>query len=100
MWRGGMRVRIEYIGRLRVKLNRREEDVEVPEGATLRKLLDRIAETHGHVFKEEVFDAGMEDLKDNWVAMVNGVLSRRLDGLETRLGDGDSVALVPFMSGG
>ncbi|MFQ6076420.1 MAG: MoaD/ThiS family protein [Candidatus Bathyarchaeia archaeon] len=95
-----MRVRVEYIGRLRVKLNKRGEDVEVSDGATLRELLGRLAETHGEIFKEEIFESGMEDLKDNWVALVNGILSTRLKGLETRLGEGDSVAFVPFMSGG
>ncbi len=95
-----MRIKVQYVSRLRVRLDKKEEDVEAEDGTTLLKLLHHLSDAYGEQFREELFKPTMDDLKENWVVMVNGVLHRQLQGLETKLKNGDTVSIIPFMSGG
>ncbi len=77
-----------------------ERLVEVSEGTTLLTLVDRIALEAGQTVASQLMDEqGM--LRKQVAVLVNGHHYTDLpDGLETRLDDGDDVAIFPPMMGG
>lgn len=91
---------MEYLGFIKSMLNKRVEEFELEEGTVLWELLGKLSDSYGKPFKREVFERGQEDLKDGFVATVNGVLIGQLDGVKTLLNDGDQVILMSLMSGG
>lgn len=66
---------------MRVRVN--EQDLELPEGATVRELLDRLQLPSTRVAVE-----------------VNRGIVRRADHPTTRLADGDAVEVVTLVGGG
>ena len=81
-------------------VGKRLEEIELKNGASLRDLLDTLSEKYGDPFKKEVYEPGLDDFKYGFTAVVNGVLMRRLQGLNTPLKDKDHVILMTFVSGG
>lgn len=97
----GLKVKVEYLGHIKNMLgSRREEEIEVEENSTVSNLLVVLSEKHGDSFKKAVYEAGGKDLKSNFIATVNGFLLNQLDGVETKLKNGDHVVLMPIVSGG
>ena len=81
-----MKVRVLYFGQLRELANKREEQVEVPEGATVQQLFDRISAR---------FPA-LRNFDDVIAIGVNQSFAAR----EHILKDNDEVAMLPPVSGG
>ena len=95
-----MKVKVEYLGFIKNMLNKRAEELELREGSTLQILLGKLSESHGASFRKEVFEPGSKGMKVGFVLTVNGVLMGQLEGIETRLKNGDHVILMSLMSGG
>jgi molybdopterin synthase sulfur carrier subunit len=96
-----LKVKVEYLGHIKNTVtSRREEEVEVADNSTVSDLLVTLSEKHGDSFRKAVFEAGGTDVKSNFVATVNGYLLNQLNGVETKLKDGDHVILMPIVSGG
>jgi MoaD family protein len=97
----GLKVRVEYLGHLKNMLeSRREEEIEVQDDSSVSDLLMMLSEKHGDSFKKAVFEAGGKDIKSNFIATVNGYLLNQLNGVKTKLKNGDLVVLMPIVSGG
>lgn len=88
------------MGYIRNMLRRKEEEFEVEKSTSLSELLNRLAGIYGEPFKKEVFEPGLKDVKMGFVVTVNGILMGQLDGVETKLNEGDNVILMSLMSGG
>jgi len=95
-----MKVKVHYLGYIRNMLRRKEEELELEKGTSLSELLNRLAGIHGDPFKKEVFEPGLKDVKMGFVVTVNGILIGQLDGVETKLNEGDNIILMSLMSGG
>jgi len=95
-----LRVRVDYLGPLRIKLRKHHEDVQLSEQVKLRELLLQLAQKHGNEFRTYVFDSSCTDIKAGFIVTVNGVLSGQLKGSETDLSDGDRIVIMPVISGG
>jgi molybdopterin converting factor small subunit len=76
------------------------EEVQLMENAEVRDLLLYLAEKHGEAFKKAIYDVSGGDLKANFIMTVNGLLLNQLEGVKTRLRDGDHVVVMPIVSGG
>jgi molybdopterin synthase sulfur carrier subunit len=74
-----------------------EEEVE--EGETVGELLARIAARHQR-FGELVLDAETGRLTGHVSLTFNGRLLELLDGLQTKMRDGDTIVLLPAFAGG
>ena len=81
-------------------LNKKEEHIELKEEASLSDLLNKLAGVNGAVFRKEVYEPGLKDVKMGFSVTVNGVLMGQLGGLEAKLSEEDSVILMSLMSGG
>lgn len=95
-----MRIKVQYLGPVRVIVNKREEEVEISPKATMCELLRGLSNTYGKAFEREVFEDGGDNVRDDLVVTVNGTAIRQLDGIGTRLKLGDIVALLPIFAGG
>jgi len=95
-----MKVKVHYLGYIKNMLDKKNEEIDLIEGASLSELLDKLAGLYGQPFKKEVFEPGLKDLKTGFVATVNGILMDQLSGVETKLKEGDSIILMSLMSGG
>lgn len=97
----GLKVKVEFLGHIKNILeSRREEDVEVEEGSSVRDLLALLIDKYGESFEAAVYEVGSKDIKSNFIATVNGYLLNQLNGVETKLENGDHVVLMPIVSGG
>jgi molybdopterin synthase sulfur carrier subunit len=96
-----LKVKVEYLGHIKNMLEtRREEEVEIQDGSSISDLLVMLSEKRGESFKNAVYEPGGKDIKSNFIATVNGYLLNQLDGVRTKLKDGDQVVLMPIVSGG
>jgi MoaD family protein len=94
-------VKVEYLGHIRNILgNKREEDVELKEAASVADLLMVLSDKYGESFKKAVYETGGSDVKSNFMTTVNGFLLNQLNGVRTVLKQGDHVILMPVVSGG
>ena len=88
-----MKVKVKAFFTLREKLGWKEKTVELPEGSTVRDLIEVFP-----VIKQEI-----ERYKSkgyNMIIMVNGRHIEFLNGLDTVLKDGDEIAFFPPAAGG
>ena len=81
-------------------LNKREEQFDLKEDASLSDLLNKMAGVHGKAFRKEVYEQGLKNVKTGFCVTVNGVLMGQLGGVDTKLVEGDNVILMSLMSGG
>ena len=81
-------------------LNKREEQIELEENASLSDLLNKLAGVHGAAFRKDVYEPGLSDVKTGFSVAVNGVFIGQLGGLDAKLADGDNVILMSLVSGG
>jgi len=96
-----LRVTVDYLGYIKQAIGaRQEESVTLEEGALVRDLLCVLAEKHGAPFKKDVYDPKGDDMKTNHILSVNAVLLNQLNGVETKLKDGDRVVVLPLVTGG
>jgi molybdopterin synthase sulfur carrier subunit len=76
------------------------ESVELKDGALVRDLLFLLAEKHGEPFQKAIYEPKGVDLKPHYIVSVNGLLLNQLNGIETKLKDGDQVVMMPVVTGG
>ena len=95
-----MKVKVHYLGYIKNMLDKKDEEFDVRDDAKLAELLDKLAGLHGQPFKKEVFEHGLKDLKTGFVVTVNGILMDQINGVQTRLKEGDNIILMSLMSGG
>jgi len=95
-----MRVKVQYLGPVRVMLDKREEEVEVSLKTTVYELLRKLSNTYGEGFEREVFEDDGGSIRDGLIITVNGRAIGQLDGVRTSLKLGDVVTLLPLFAGG
>ena len=94
---GECRVRVKFAGVLVSFAGSDSIDVEVKCGSTLRELLGQLAQQNPRLRRRLVEDNG---LWPGVYAAVNDVDIRLLNGLETRLRDGDIILFLSYIHGG
>lgn len=96
-----MKVTVEYLGHIKGIIGvEQAEKLELKDDASVGDLLFLLAEKHGENFKKAIYEPSGLDLKSNFILTVNGLLLNQLNGIETKLKDGDRVVLMPIVSGG
>ena len=96
-----LKVTVEYLGYIKQTLGvEQAEKVELKDDALVRDLLLLLAEKHGEPFQKAVYEPKGVDLKPHYILSVNGLLLNQLNGIETKLKDGDRVVLMPVVTGG
>lgn len=97
----GLKVKVEYIGHVKnMTGNKKEEEVEAEDNSKIADLLNVLTKQYGEPFKKAIYEPKGKDVKPNYIVTVNSYLLNQLQGLDTRLKNGDRVAILPVVSGG
>lgn len=92
-----MIVRIKAFANFRDILGR-DLEVRLEDGSTVKELLDSLCETHQRM-KSAIFDESGR-VREYVVLMKNRKDIDSLEGLKTKLSEGDEVAILPPVAGG
>ena len=95
-----MKIDVEYLGFIKNMLGKRREEFTMGQETSLSDLLNRLSEIYGASFKKEVYEPGDKDVKTGFVVTVNGILSKQLKGMDTKLKHEDHVILMTVQGGG
>lgn len=94
-----MPIKVKYFALLREITGRREEEVEVGVGIRVDELLEKLSAKYGKRFRDYVYGVG--EFKDLTLTfLLNGRNIELMDGLKTRLKDGDTLSILPPVAGG
>jgi sulfur-carrier protein len=95
-----VKVKVQYLGLVKTYTNKGTDEFDLKEGAPLSELLNKIASTSSKQFTQDIYEPNQKDVKSLFTVMVNGIVMGQLNGIETRLKDGDNVIIMPLMTGG
>ncbi|MGP8070055.1 MAG: MoaD/ThiS family protein [Candidatus Bathyarchaeia archaeon] len=95
-----MRVNVQFFAAARELVGLREETLELPNGGTVKNLLDLLVDRHGQRFREYIFDPKSEELRRSLQVLVGDKPTSVLNGLSTMLTDGCVLAIIPPVGGG
>ena len=95
-----MKVVVKAFATIREALGRGWMSMELEEGVDVKRLLEKLSEIHGERFTKLVLDPDEGKVAAGVKVLVNGRDIEFLEGLRTRLRDGDVVALIPPVAGG
>ncbi|MCX8177567.1 MAG: MoaD family protein [Candidatus Bathyarchaeota archaeon] len=97
-----VRVSVRFFTTLREIVGKREETLEFPNGAviTVGTVLNKLAELYGKGFTDYVYDGKTGEVKGFLQFLVNGRSTSTLKGMDTKLEDGDTLAILPPVGGG
>ena len=90
---------VKFVGALRHVSGTGELALSCKSRVAIRELMNEIIEELPEL-KRSLIDQQFEDSRPNTLILVNGREISVLDGLETKLKDGDEVVLIPFVHGG
>ena len=95
-----IKVKVHTILGLKKIIGQREIEVSIPEESSVEALLSRMVKTWGEELSVYLFEPESTRLLSHIRLMVNGQDIGFLKGMETLLGDGDEVLILPPVSGG
>ena len=97
-----MKISVRLFAALRELVGKKVEFLEFLQGedVTVEKVLERLMGLYEEDFIEYVFDRKTGNIQDYLTLLVNGRSISALDGLKTRVEDGDVLALLPPVGGG
>jgi len=94
-----MKVTVKYFTTLREITDKREEEIKFSSDLTVGELLERLSKKYGRKFVDYVYDKG-GNVQSYLQFLVNGRSVTTLEGLKTKLKEGDRVAIIPPVGGG
>ena len=96
-----MRIKIVYLGLVRSRIGKNEEQYEVIEGSSLADLLKILIKNYGERL-QSIFEERKESqrLDPTFIMTVNGVLKNPFQGDNITLKEGDIVTVMTLIGGG
>jgi MoaD family protein len=97
-----LQVSVRFFTSLREIVDKKEETLKFPEGekATVDMVLKTLSQRYGKPFVEYVYDAKTGEVRVFLQFLINGKSAATLNGLQTKLEDGDVLAILPPVGGG
>jgi molybdopterin synthase sulfur carrier subunit len=92
-------VTVHFIGSLRASAGKSRSTLELEKAVSLRELVTKVVEKNPKL-KRALIDPDLEDPRTNVLILVNGKEISVLNGLDTKLRDGDELTLIPVVHGG
>ena len=95
-----MKVKVKFFALVRELTGKREEEVDLGDQATVRTLLSRLVEEYGVKFSEYIFDPVSKEPRGHLQFLLDGRNVTLMQGLDTVLKEGTSLAILPPVGGG
>jgi molybdopterin synthase sulfur carrier subunit len=97
-----VRVSVRFFTTLRELTGKKEEILKFSEGriVTVDSVLKRLVTLHGKSFADYVYDKKTREVRGFLQFLVNGRSTSSSGGLDTKLSDGDVLAIIPPVGGG
>jgi molybdopterin synthase sulfur carrier subunit len=92
-------VTVRLIGSLRASTGKSTFKLKLEKAVSLRKIMTKIVEEEPKL-KRVLIDPELDDPRTNALMLVNGREISVLQGLDTKLQDGDELILIPVVHGG
>ncbi len=93
------KVTVKFFTTLREITGKKEEQLEFSRSVTVKSLVSQLSKKYGKEFDDYVYDE-LGDVRGHLQLLVNGRSVTALQGLRTKLKDGDQVAILPPVGGG
>jgi molybdopterin synthase sulfur carrier subunit len=90
---------VRFIGSLRASANKNKLTLELGKKVSVREVIMRIIEEQPKL-KRALIDPELDDPRINSLMLINGKEISVLDGVDTKLKDGDELVLIPVVHGG
>ena len=94
-----MKIKIKFFTSLREITGKKVEKIELQENITIDELIILLSNKFGKKFKEYVYNKNGK-IQDFLSFLINGKNINTLQGLTTKLQEGDVVAILPPVGGG
>jgi sulfur-carrier protein len=91
-----MTIKVKFLAYFKEIFDAREKVMTFPAGITIRGVLEALADSPRR--RDELFAGGA--LKPPVIVMKNETSIHSIEGLDTPLAEGDTVAVFPFITGG
>ncbi len=97
-----MEISVRFFTILREVTGKKEETIKFKTGetVTVNAIIERLAKEYGKNFTDYVFDRRTGEVKGFLQFLINGRSASTIKGLETKLADGDILAIIPPVGGG
>lgn len=94
-----MEVEVKYYAMIRDITKKRSETIELPQGANVKELLQRLIKIYGDKLENYIYNKDGEPR--NYLAyMLNGKNILSLNRFKTLLSEGDTLSILPPIGGG
>lgn len=93
-----MRVLFKSFGPIRRLLGEKVIEVEVPEGSTVRQVVDTVVNQSGEDLARLIKDK--DRISGNLIVILNRKDIDTLGGIDTIVSEGDEIAILPHVQGG
>lgn len=94
-----MKATVKFFTSLREITGKKEDEIQSPNIFTVEDLLDHLSKKYGKEFTSYLYDE-MGKMRTYIQVLVNGRGIKALEGFETKLKEGDVVAIFPPVGGG
>jgi molybdopterin synthase sulfur carrier subunit len=95
-----MKVKVKFFALVRELTGKREEVVDLEDDATVRTLLGKLVDEYGAKFRDYIFDSASKEPKGHIQFLMDGRNITLMQGLDTTLREGTSLAILPPVGGG
>jgi len=94
-----VKVTVRFFTTLREITGKKEEQIEFSRSATVESLLKQLSKKYGKEFDDYVYDE-LGSVHGYLHLLINGKSITALQGMRTKLKEGDQVAILPPVGGG
>jgi molybdopterin synthase sulfur carrier subunit len=94
-----MVIKVRFIGSLRSSAQKSKLELSPKEAATLKQLVNMVVELLPEL-RNALIDVELNDPRPNVLVLVNERDISVLEGLQTKIKDGDEVSFIPVVHGG
>jgi MoaD family protein len=91
---------MRYFTTLRELTGTKEDEIEIQDGANLIDLVKKIVSEYGSEASDYLYVEGTKEIDPSIQFLINGISQLNLEGIKTKLVNGDIVAIIPPVGGG
>jgi MoaD family protein len=93
------KVKVQSFAEIKDALGSNEIEVEISDGSTLRDVFEKMAEEYGSAFKDQIWNKLTGEMEP-FLVMLNEKTYSSLHEFETKVNDGDEIAILLPVVGG